>query len=101
MKGVMEMKKQFILVGAVALTLLTAGSAMAAPRSGNGTCDGTGLGIGNDGVRQYINCDVNGDGICDGTGAGGFVDANGDGICDVGSGTQPQDGTGIQYRGHK
>ncbi|WP_303870038.1 hypothetical protein [Acetobacterium wieringae] len=76
------MKKRLILVGAVALTLLTAGSAMAAPRSGNGTCDGTGLGIGNDGVRQYVNCEVDGDGICD-------------------LGTQPQDGTGMQYHGQR
>ncbi len=75
------MKKRFILVATLVMMLFMAGSAMAAPRNGSDSCDGTGTGIGNDGVRQYINCDLNGDGVCDGT--------------------QPQDGTGIQYRGQR
>ncbi|WKY46822.1 hypothetical protein Q5O24_10685 [Eubacteriaceae bacterium ES3] len=52
--------------------LATAGTAMAVGRSGNGDCDGTGLGIGNDGVVQHLNED------CDGT----FIDEDGDGVCD-------------------
>lgn len=94
------MKKRMILVGAVALTLLTAGSAMAAPRYGTGTCDGTGTGMGGGGTQLHQYCDTNGDGTCDGTGAGvGFVDANGDGVCDNGGGTQAQNGTGMMHRG--
>ncbi|MDK2905904.1 MAG: hypothetical protein PWP16_1544 [Eubacteriaceae bacterium] len=66
------MKKRLIIILSLVTMLATAGTAMAAGRAGNGTCDGTGLGIGNGGVPQHLNeqCD------------GGFIDENGDGVCD-------------------
>ncbi|MBC3795789.1 hypothetical protein [Acetobacterium tundrae] len=97
------MKAKVILVASLALMLVTAGSALAAPANGqgqgnrNGTC-----------VQQGL-CDTNGDGICDGTGAGAgmkygngsFVDSDGDGVCDLSGGTHPQDGTGMQHGRNK
>lgn len=88
------MKRNLILAGALALVLMTGGSAMASPHHGNGSCDGTGSGSGSGYQSGY--CDYNGDGVCDGN----FVDADGDGVCDNCDGTQAQVGSGAMHRGH-
>ncbi len=94
----------------------------------DGICDlrgttGNGIGYGfvdedNDGICDNrdaaTNCngygfvDEDGDGICDNRGTAGnggagygFVDNDGDGVCDYGTGTRPQDGSGLKkgFRG--
>lgn len=67
------MTKKLMLALSVFMLVGTAGTVMAAPQNGSGACDGSGLGIGNDGVAQYqydSRFDEN------------FVDEDGDGICD-------------------
>lgn len=83
------MKRNLILAGALALVLMTGGSAMASPRHASGSCNGTGTGY------QSGYCDYNGDGICDGS----YVDADGDGVCDNCDGTQVQYGGSSTHRG--
>ncbi|WKY44087.1 hypothetical protein Q5O14_15895 [Eubacteriaceae bacterium ES2] len=67
------MTKKLMAALSVLMLVGTAGTVMAAPRDGSGVCDGSGLGIGNDGVAQYqydSRYDEN------------FVDEDGDGVCD-------------------
>lgn len=67
------MTKKLLAGLSVLMILGTAGTAMAAPRDGSGVCDGTGLGIGNEGVAQYQYDDRYDD---------AFADEDGDGVCD-------------------
>ncbi|WKY47391.1 hypothetical protein Q5O24_13700 [Eubacteriaceae bacterium ES3] len=71
------MTKKLMAGLAVLMMVGSAGTVMAAPQAGAGACDGTGVGIGNDGVAQYQ---------FDGTYDENFVDEDGDGVCD----TEPQ-----------
>ncbi|WKY47400.1 hypothetical protein Q5O24_13745 [Eubacteriaceae bacterium ES3] len=67
------MTKKLMAGLAVLMMVGTAGTVMAAPQNGSGVCDGTGQGIGNDGVKQYQ---------YDSTYDENFVDEDGDGVCD-------------------
>lgn len=122
------MNKKMILVTSLALMLVTAGTAMAAPGNGQGLKDGTGTRQGTGQHMAYQDADgdglcdltgtpvgsrmgngagnanfvdADGDGLCDNAGTGGqnFVDADGDGACDIGGGTRPQDGSGMRRGG--
>jgi rubredoxin len=76
--------------------------------NGDGICDNCGNGTkftdaNGDGICDSCGsranyADADGDGICDNRGNGqGCTDADGDGVCDGGTGTHPQDGTGMRY----
>lgn len=84
------MKKMLagIITAAIVITMGTM-SVMAAPGQ-------YGPGSGNRSTAVSFT-DEDNDGICDRCGkTQGFVDKNGDGICDYGTGTHPQDGTGMR-----
>ncbi|WKY44095.1 hypothetical protein Q5O14_15940 [Eubacteriaceae bacterium ES2] len=67
------MIKKLMAVLSVLMLVGTAGTVMAAPRDGSGVCDGSGLGVGNDGEAQYQH---------DSRYDENFVDEDGDGVCD-------------------
>ena len=103
------MKKLFVGILAAVLAISAGTVSVSAAGTGYGKNFGKGYANKTNSICNFLrpSVDTDGDGICDicgtvGNGYGyGFVDENGDGVCDYGTGTRPQDGSGLKkgFRG--